>query len=114
MVSDVGASARWYSAVLGLAPFAEDPSIGYIALRHRAAKMVIVLTQRPDGTGAPTDALVDHVAFAVPDGDTLRSWADHLSQIGIIHPGVVLEDGNHSLQLRDPDGMAIELVAPRR
>jgi catechol-2,3-dioxygenase len=114
LVSDVGASARWYSAVFGLAPFAEDLAIGYVALRHRAAKMVIVLTRRPDGTGTSTDALVDHLAFAVPDGDSLRSWADHLSQIGITHPGVVLENGNPSLQLRDPDGMAIELVAPRR
>jgi catechol-2,3-dioxygenase len=28
LVSDVAASAKWYSAVLGLAPFADDPDIG--------------------------------------------------------------------------------------
>jgi catechol-2,3-dioxygenase len=113
LVSDVGASAQWYSAVLGLAPFAADPAIGFVALKHRGAKMVIVLTQRPDGAGAPIDPLVDHLAFAVPSGESLRSWADHLHEIGVAHPGVVLENGNPSLQLRDPDGMAIELVAPR-
>ena len=47
LVSDVGASAKWYSAVLGLAPFAEDPEIGYVALRHKAGKFVVVLTKSP-------------------------------------------------------------------
>jgi catechol 2,3-dioxygenase-like lactoylglutathione lyase family enzyme len=28
LVSDVGASAKWYSAVLGLVPFADDPTSG--------------------------------------------------------------------------------------
>ena len=32
LVSDVGASAQWYRAVLGLVPFAEDLTIGYVAL----------------------------------------------------------------------------------
>jgi glyoxylase I family protein len=116
LVSDVAASAKWYSAVLGLAHFAADPSIGYVALKHRAAKMVIVLTRRSDGAAAtdpPSAQIVDHLAFAVPDGDALASWAEHLRQVGIEHPGVVLENGNPSLQLRDPDGVAIELVAPR-
>ena len=55
---------------------------------------------------------LDHLAFAVPDGDTLRVWADHLAEVGIEHPGVILELGKPSLQLRDPDGISIELVAP--
>jgi catechol-2,3-dioxygenase len=52
------------------------------------------------------------LAFAVPDGDLLSSWAEHLSQVGIVHDGVIQENGHPSLQLRDPDGIAIELVAP--
>ena len=32
MVSDVGRSADWYGAALGLEPFAEDEEIGYVAL----------------------------------------------------------------------------------
>jgi catechol-2,3-dioxygenase len=55
---------------------------------------------------------VDHLAFAVPDGESLRVWADHLTELGVEHPGIVLENGHPSLQLRDPDGIAIELVAP--
>ena len=109
MVTDVPASARWYAEALGLEPYAEDPGVGYVALRHRGSGMVVVLTS---GAGAGRRGSLDHLAFAVPDGDALSWWADHLSQIGIDHEGVVLENGNPSLHLRDPDGNAIELVAP--
>jgi glyoxylase I family protein len=115
VVSDVAASARWYSAVLGLAPFADDPDIGYVALRHRKAKLVIVLTKGVDSThslGTTANDFVDHLAFAVPDGDALDTWATHLNTIGIAHDGIVLENGHPSLALRDPDGFAVELVAP--
>jgi catechol-2,3-dioxygenase len=115
LVSDVAVSARWYGAVLGLVPFADDPDIGYVALKHRGAKMVVVLTRGPGpGHGADdsTSGRLDHLAFAVPDGDSLGAWAEHLSEVGIDHAGIVLENGRPSLQLRDPDGVVIELVAP--
>ena len=112
-VTDPGTSAAWYRAALGLEPFASDPEIGYEALRHRPSGVVIVLTRLAHAVAEPATGALDHLAFAVPDGDALRSWADHLTGIGIAHPGVVPENGNPSLQLRDPDGNAVELVAPR-
>ena len=125
VVSDVVVSAAWYRDALGLEPYAEDPDHGYVALRHRAARMVFVLTASPDagwrsssgdgptgGEPAPVAGTLDHLALAVPDGAVLTAWAEHLDRIGIAHAGVVLEGGNPSLQLRDPDGIAIELVAP--
>jgi catechol-2,3-dioxygenase len=123
LVSDVGASAHWYRTALGLQPYAEDLDHGYVALRHREAKLVVVLTTRPDAqpfpadrssaTGAVGPQYLDHLAFAVPDGGSLQRWAEHLSNVGVDHDGVTLENGNPSLQLHDPDGIAIELVAPR-
>ncbi len=114
-VSDVQVSARWYSTVLSLFPYAEDLAIGYIALRQPSAKLVVVLTEPAaahiDSTERVGEAL-DHIAFAASDGDSLRAWADHLTEAGIEHHGIVLENGHPSLQLRDPDGIAIELVAP--
>jgi glyoxylase I family protein len=115
LVSDVAASAAWYSAVLGLAPFADDPDIGYVALQHRGGRFVVVLTKAPTAAHAPEEPTgngLDHLALAVPDGTALEAWATHLREIGINHDGVVLEGGHPSLQLRDPDGIAIELVAP--
>ena len=114
-VSDVGTSARWYKVVLGLVPFAEDLDIGYVALRHPEAKFVVVLTQGPaprEGTPELRREALDHLAFAVADGEALATWASHLTDVGIEHPGVVSEEGRPSLQLRDPDGVAVELVAP--
>ena len=112
LVSDVAVSARWYRAALGLAPFAEDPSIGYVALQHRGARLVVVLTEGLAARDDPAREVLDHLAFAVPDGGSLGAWAEHLSRIGVDHAGVVLENGHPSLQFRDPDGIAIELVAP--
>jgi glyoxylase I family protein len=114
-VSDVAVSARWYSTVLSLVPYAEDLAIGYVALRQPSAKLVVVLTQRAGTRANSTESIgeaLDHIAFAAHDGDSLQAWADHLTKAGIEHHGIVLENGHPSLQLRDPDGIAIELVAP--
>ncbi|MGZ8765992.1 MAG: VOC family protein [Acidimicrobiia bacterium] len=109
-VGDVARSEEWYIAVLGLVRLTAGD--GYVALRHPPSHVVIVLTARaPDLAPAASD--LDHLAFAVPDDEALRRWADHLTGIGIEHAGVVLELGKPSLQLRDPDGIAIELVASR-
>jgi catechol-2,3-dioxygenase len=112
-VRDVGASRDWYSTVLGLEPYRAADDGSYVALQHKPSHMVIVISSRVDGAAqGVADAPLDHVAFAVPDGDTLRLWADHLTEVGIEHPGVELELGKPTLQLRDPDGISIELVAP--
>ncbi len=124
-VTDIDVSTDWYTTALGLERQVEDREAGYMALRHRGAKIVIVLTVDPDAppgpghdrqhvvaTAPPVADRLDHLAFAVPDGESLEAWAHHLADIGIAHPGVVMENGNPSLQLRDPDGIAIEMVAP--
>lgn len=107
-VGDVAASRRWYELVLGMEAFVELPDT--VALRNRAARLVVVLS--PAEGLDPAASPLDHLAFAVPDGDVLEAWAAHLAEQGVEHPGVVLELGKPSLQLRDPDGNAVELVAP--
>jgi catechol-2,3-dioxygenase len=71
--------------------------------------VVIVLSQRAAGGGP--DSSLDHLAFGVREEADLRAWADRLTDAGIEHDGVVPELDNLSLQLRDPDGISIELVA---
>ena len=115
LVTDLPASEAWYTTVLGLRRFSADETKGYVALWHDPSRIMIVLTPRA-GTGtaadAQADSVLDHLAFAVPNGEALAQWAAHLTDAGIAHPGIVLELGKPSLQLRDPDGNAIELVAP--
>lgn len=107
-VADVARSAEWYRTVLGMETMLERPDV--TALQNRAARLVVVIgpAGRLDVSASP----VDHLAFAVPDGPSLEAWAEHLTSVGIEHPGVVLELGKPSLQLVDPDGNEIELVAP--
>lgn len=110
VVDDVPACRQWWTAVLGLVPlYADDEHT--VALRHRPTNVVVVLSRRPPGSPGAGDRL-DHVAFAVADRATLDAWVEHLDELGIAHPGVIDELGNHSLQLTDPDGTHVELVAP--
>jgi glyoxylase I family protein len=111
LVTDLRASEQWYTTALGLTRYAADESKGYVALCHGPSGVMIVLTPRD---GSDTGCTLDHLAFAVPDGVALETWAAHLTDAGITHPGIVSELGKPSLQLRDPDGIAIELVAPAR
>jgi glyoxylase I family protein len=106
-VRDIGASRTWYETVIGMEAFVELPDT--VALRHRPSRLVVVLSE---GEVDQATSPLDHLALAVPDGDVLGEWADHLTGLGIAHPGVVFELGKPSLQLRDPDGNSIELVAP--
>lgn len=122
-VSDVASSERWYTLVLGLERLAAADDGTYVALRHRPSKMVVVLSTAvgadSESRGSPgpvaghtaSDRL-DHIAFAVPDGEALAAWAVQLSDLGVVHDGVLDEDGRPSLVLVDPDGIQIELVAP--
>jgi catechol-2,3-dioxygenase len=112
-VRDVGASRDWYSTVLGIEPYRESDDGTYVALMHRSSHLVVVISSRIEGApeGA-ADVPLDHLAFAVPDEETLRLWADHLAEAGIAHPGVAYEEGRPTLQLVDPDGISIELTAP--
>jgi catechol-2,3-dioxygenase len=109
VVADVPASERWYATVLGMERLTAAEDDSYVALRHRPSRVVIVLTA---GAASAVGGTLDHLAFAVPDGPTLAAWADELTARGIAHPGVVDELGKPSLVLADPDGNAVELVAP--
>lgn len=106
-VRDVGASVDWYRIALGMEVMSEHGDV--IALRHRDARLVIVVSP---GDPNVAQSPIDHLAFAVADGSTLEKWAAHLRECGLEVPAIVDELGKPSLQLRDPDGNAIELVAP--
>jgi glyoxylase I family protein len=112
VVGDVAASERWYCTVLGMQRFYGDADAGYVGLVHGPSGMVLALSRAESPGATGTAVPLDHVAFGVPDPATLQRWAEELRRLGIDHPGVVAEGRNSSLQLRDPDGIAVELVAP--
>jgi catechol-2,3-dioxygenase len=113
-VSDVAESERWYTVALGLERLTAAEDGSYVALRHRLGKVVVVLSLDSQPHRADTvGGRLDHLAFLVPDTSELEGWAAQLSDLGFDHSGVVDEDGRPSLMLTDPDGIQIELVAPR-
>ncbi|MDV6012479.1 ring-cleaving dioxygenase [Haloechinothrix sp. LS1_15] len=49
-------------------------------------------------------------AFSVPEG-SIGWWKQHLEEAGVETSGVRTSDGEEALSFRDPDGLAISLVA---
>jgi glyoxylase I family protein len=118
VVRDVPASARWYCEVLGLEQFVSG-QIGsgpYAGLRHPTAGFVIGMqTATPEEAGrlGPGAVPLDHLSFAVADRATLDRMRADLSARGV-DVGQVFDEGRSlNVRITDPDGMVLELTAPR-
>lgn len=118
-VRDLGASLAFYHDMLGLATLRE-PFDGE-AFRGReamvlAGRTALCLQQHDDFDGStfdPTRPGLDHLAFAVESLAELERFAEHLTRIGVHHSGVKPLPGyGHIIEVRDPDGMLVELHAP--
>jgi catechol-2,3-dioxygenase len=108
-VGDVEASVAWYSAAVGLAA-AGPPQSGAVAMFGAGGRFAIVISgERPDAAGGE----LDHIAFGVGDRVALASWGDHLTAAGIEHSGLVESGEGISIHLTDPDGLNVELLAPK-
>ena len=117
--SDLDAAERFYTDVLGLAPFAR------VAGRHvffRCGAGVFLVfdpdaTSRPPAAGTtavPTHGArgPGHVAFAIAE-DTLDDWRARLVALGVaIEAEVAWPRGGRSLYVRDPAGNSVELATP--
>ena len=108
-VTDVDASAAWYTTVLGLTPMTDGPMSGALPLSGNNGRFIVVISgERRDNAGGE----VDHLAFSIGNREALAAWAEHLSALGIEHRGPVEAGEGLSIHLTDPDGLAVELIAP--
>jgi glyoxylase I family protein len=117
VVRDVPTSAAWYCSVLGLEEFVSGVigSGPYAGLRHPTAAVVIGLqTATPDQAAGPHGAAIDHLAFAVADRATLEQTRAALAADGVDVGEVLEEAASANVRITDPDGLVIELTAPRR
>jgi glyoxylase I family protein len=106
--TDVDASAAWYAAVLGVEPTA-GPGGGTTVLVGNGGRYVVVISgDRPEGAGGE----VDHLAFSIGTRSALTAWAADLTARDIDHRGPVESPEGLSIHLTDPDGLAVELIAP--
>jgi catechol-2,3-dioxygenase len=107
-VSDVDASAAWYTSVLGFEETMRQPG-RLVSLSSPSGQWSLVLRAggHPDNQGA-----VNHIAFSVPSLDALTAWVAHLTALGIAHQGIESNPGvGHTVDLMDPDGNKMELVS---
>jgi len=118
-VADLGASLGFYRDVLGLKVLAE-PYEGVVfdgteamLLAGRTALCLQCHTHRRDSGFDPTQVGLDHIALAVSSVDELQDFARHLDAEGIANSGVKPLPGfGHFIELRDPDGILVELHTP--
>jgi catechol 2,3-dioxygenase-like lactoylglutathione lyase family enzyme len=114
-VRDAERSAQWWDQVMGFKVVNVEEREGRksYAMVHPCG-LPVILVQHPDtatGTFDETAIGLDHLAFRVPDRETLHAWARHLDQLGIAHSGVQQEHGGPLIVFRDPDNVQLEVWA---
>jgi len=109
-VADMDAAARFWTEVMGFETFAEDPRFRFFI--HRGAHLAVLVSDHELAVTGPFDELrigLDHLAFAVGDIESLRSWEQRLTTLGVPNSGITETDGGHHLNLRAPDDLPLEL-----
>jgi glyoxylase I family protein len=120
-VTDVEASAGWYSTVLGFRLVGEyaspDGARRKVFLQHPQLNVRLGLCQHAAGSAARFDETrpgLDHLAFAVDSVTELLEWEVRLRLHEVRYtpaaPANTLE-GARVLVFRDPDNIQLELVA---
>lgn len=116
-VTDIARSKQFYDQVFGL-PVAVDGQDGEPDFAFGGVIYAIddstLLGLRPvsddrfdeDRTG------LDHVSLKVASKDAIDDAARHLDSLGIPHEGVKDIGQGYILEFRDPDNVALELMAP--
>ena len=109
-VVDIDAAARFWTKVMGFETFVEDSRFRFLI--HRGAHLAVLVSDHESAVTGPFDELrigLDHLAFAVPDIESLRSWEQRLTTLGVPNSGITETDGGHHVNLRAPDNLPLEL-----
>jgi glyoxylase I family protein len=114
-VTDIEASAAWYTGVLGVAPVLDEDTGPFRHVVYLLGTTLFGLHGFPDlATTTKFDERrpgLDHVAFGCSDRDELEKWAARLDELGIAHGEIVDAHYGSGLSFRDPDNIALELWA---
>jgi catechol 2,3-dioxygenase-like lactoylglutathione lyase family enzyme len=111
---DPEAGAEFYRRVLGLWETGRDDVSGAVCLSVLPRDAVTV-SHHDIVLYEAERAEVDHIGFAVSEASDLESAADTLRERGakVEGPGEFEAVDGRAVRVRDPDGVRIELVAPK-
>lgn len=114
-VSDLDASAAWYTKVLAVEPLVDEDTGPFRHVVYQLGGTLIGLHGFPDlTTGDAFDERrpgLDHIAFGCADRAELEHWERRLDELGVKHGGIVDAPYGSGLSFRDPDNIALELFA---
>lgn len=120
-VSDLDVSVAWYCRVLGAKDVfrARNEALGFraCAILEPETRTVIAFTQHDaieGGPFTPRRTGLDHLSFAVADAAAIEAWRQHLDELGVDHDPIDDQGFALGLNLRDPDGIALEFYVLRR
>jgi glyoxalase family protein len=119
--SDAGQLQQFFSAMLGLRLVKrtvnfDDPSSPHLywGVGAGAPGTIITYFAYPHGTMRPVrlgTGMTHHFALSVPDQDALSQWREFLQSSGVPVHKRLDEEIFPSIEVQDPDGQIIEIVA---
>ena len=115
-VRDLTASVPWYRALLGADPMLDEDTGPYHHTVFAIGDTLLGLHQHSARTDAGDFSEfrpgLDHLAFGCSGRSDLEQWERRLDALGIDHGEIVDADYGSGLSFRDPDGIALEFLAP--
>jgi glyoxylase I family protein len=123
-VTDIERSRRFYEDVFGwpitleVSEDADDATLEQLwflfgGVIYKAGDSGVGLRPAATDTFDEDRTGLDHLAFRVASKSELDDAAEHLDDLGIVHEPVKDIGLMYILEFRDPDNIALELVAPK-
>ena len=115
-VTDLEASAAWYTRLLGAEPVLDEDTGPFRHIVYALGNTLLGLHGFPQLSSK--DAFderrpgLDHIAFGCANRGELVEWAERLDSLGIAHGEIVDAGYGSGLSFHDPDNVALELFAP--
>ena len=115
-VSDLEASAAWYTKVFGCEPVLDEDTGPFRHIVYSLGGTLVGIHGFPDLKSSEAfderRPGLDHLAFGCANRAELEAWAERLDSLGVAHGGVVDAGYGSGLSFRDPDNIALELFCP--
>jgi glyoxylase I family protein len=112
-VTDLDVSERFYTDVLGFSVVVDFGTVR--SLWHRPTGFFLSLTRHDGGSAARFSELnpgVDHIGLVATDREALEAWEGRFRRAGVEFTPIRDMPLGYHLNFRDPDGIALEFMAP--